>query len=67
MGLGGIPVLGRKKLVLGVMRCRACRYIKEKIMMSRLETMGKQGAIKRTRFPVFNNSIHGHTICIWRL
>ena len=40
MGLGGIPVLGRKKLVLGVMRCRACRYIKEKIMMSRLGNNG---------------------------
>ena len=60
MGLGEKPVLGSKRLVWGVMRCRACRYMREKIMM--LETMSKQGAMKRTPFSVFNDSIHGHTI-----
>ena len=30
MGLGEKPVLGRKRLVWGVMRCRACRYMREK-------------------------------------
>lgn len=62
MGLGEKPVLGRKKLVWGVMRCRACRYMREKIMMSKLETMSKQGAMKRTRFSVFNNSIWSHNL-----
>ena len=65
MGLGEKPVLGRKRLVWRVIRCRACRYMREKIMM--LETMSKQGAMKRTPFSVFNDSIHGHTIWIWRL
>ena len=65
MGLGEKPVLGRKRLGWGVMRCRACRYMTEKIIM--LETMSKKGAMKRTPFSVFNDSIHGHTICIWRL
>ena len=67
MGLGEKPVLGRKRLVWGVMRCRAFRYMREKIMMSKLETMSKQGAMKRTPFAVFNDSTHGHTIWIWRL
>lgn len=38
---------------MGLMRCRAYRYIKEKIMISRLETMSKQGAMRYALLQAF--------------